>query len=63
MQVTFQNTRGDVMDSKHNFILAQFLSFSFLFFLFVLFFFCFFQAISGNFCLSFINSPSIKVIC
>lgn len=61
MQVTFQNTRGDVMDSKHNFILGQFFSFSFLFFLFVLF--CFFQAISGNFCLSFINSPSIKVIC
>lgn len=37
MQVTFQNTGGDVMYSKHNFILGQFLSFSFLFFLFVLF--------------------------
>ena len=43
MQVTFQNTRGDVMDSKHNFILGQFFSFSFLFFLFVLFF-------SSDFC-------------
>ena len=47
MQVTFQNTRGDVMDSKHNFILAQFLSFSFLFFLFVLF--CFVLFFSSDF--------------
>ena len=42
MQVTFQNTPGNVMDSKHNFILGQFLSFSFLFFLFVLFCFVLF---------------------
>ena len=47
MQVTFQNTRGDVMDSKHNFILGQFFSFSFLFFLFVLF--CFVLFFSSDF--------------
>ena len=47
MQVTFQNTRGDVMDSKHNFVLGQFFSFSFLFFLSVLFCFVFFKRFLG----------------